>query len=209
MNSRNVLYWTFAMIGLALISLSGCGGGSGSGVVTPAVATAPAVPTPPVSQPSIEIPDTPAGISAVGGTNKVTVFWNSVSDATTYNIYWATTTGVTVAFGARIAVAGNSFIHRGLLPAAPYYYIVTAQNSSGESAAAGQVTAITTALDGATPYATYCAGCHGQLATSTVANKSVTEINTALQDVSPMSALTLSLTNSQIAAISAALMYNN
>jgi cytochrome c553 len=209
MNCWNGLCRAFVMIALALTSLSGCGGGSSNGVVATATTTAPAVPVPPASEPDIEIPATPAGVAAVGGTNKVTISWNAVSNATSYNIYWATATGVTAASGTRIAVAGNSFIHRGLLPTEPYYYIVTAQNSTGESAAARQVAATTAALDGATPYVTYCAGCHGQLANSTVANKSVTEINTALQDVSPMSAVTLTLTDLQIAAISAALMYNN
>ena len=192
----------FTIIALAFISLSGCGGGGGSGVVS----TAPA-PAPPASQPAIEIPATPAGVSAVGGTNKVTISWNAVGDATSYNIYWAATSGVTVAVGTRIAVSGNSFIHRGLLPAATYYYIVTAQNSSGESVASGQVASTTATLNGAAPYNTFCAGCHGSLASSYLVNMTVTQINWALQNISNMSALTL--TDSQIAAISDALMYNN
>jgi len=207
MNSWNPVCRTVTMIAVSLIALSGCSGGSATnGVDSAAVSTVPPV-TIPTTQPEDNVPNTPTGVSAVGGTNKVTLSWKAVSNATSYNIYWSATTGVTVTTGTEIGNASPGYIHKGLLPAATYYYIVTSQNNSGESSASGQVSATTVALDGSVPYTTYCASCHGRLATSTVTNKSTTDIKTALQGISAMSALTL--TDSQITAISAALMYNN
>ena len=198
------VYRTFCLFAGYVIILSGCGGGSTSGGAVST--TAATVDTTPVIQTTTKVPDTPSGVSAVGGTNKATLSWSAVNGATSYNIYWSAATGVTTATGARIASAGNIFIHRGLLPAVTYYYIVTAQNNSGESLASGQVYAFTATLDGTVPYTIYCAGCHGYLATSTAANAGVAEIKAALRNINNMSAITI--TDSQIAVISAALMYN-
>jgi mono/diheme cytochrome c family protein len=185
------------MIAIYLISLSGCGGGSNGGVDATTV---------PTVQTTTKAPDTPAGVSAVGGTNKVAISWNAVSGATSYNLYWSTVAGGSTITGVRISNAGSSYIHRGLLPAATYYYIVTAQNSAGESSASGQVSVATAALDGTVPYNTYCANCHGPLATSFVNNAGITEIRAAMQNFNAMNSLPLTaLTDSQIAAISAAL----
>ena len=59
-------------------------------------------------------------------------------------------------------------------------------------------------LDGAVLYATYCAGCHGPLATSTKRGKTAAEISAAIGSVPAMSGLS-SLTKEQIAAIASAL----
>jgi predicted phage tail protein len=201
MNIRIMMWRVFVAIAVTLISLAGCGSGGGNN----AAGTVSTTVTP--DQTPTKIPDIPVGVSVVGGTNKATISWDTVSGASSYNIYWATTPGVTQANGTRISCSSNTFIHRGLQPSAHYYYIVTAQNSSGESAASQQVSAVTAVLDGSAPYGTYCAICHGQLATSAVTNFSVSEITAALQNINAMKILTL--TASQIAAISAALMFNN
>lgn len=200
MGILNMACRAVAIIAFPLICLSGCGGGSNNGGAASTTITT--VPT----TPATTVPDTTSSVAAVGGTNKVTVSWNAVSGATSYTIYWSATIGVTTATGTVIATSSTSYIHRGLLPAATYYYIVTAQNSSGESGASGQVFATTSTVDGSALYATYCGQCHGRLAISDVTNAGVTEITAALQNVGNMTALALS--DSQIATISAALMYN-
>jgi len=86
-------------------------------------------------------PATPTGVIASPGNNEVVINWNSVSGATSYNIYWSTTTGVTTANGTKIAGVTNPYIHTGLTNGTTYYYIVTAVNSYGESAASSQVSA--------------------------------------------------------------------
>ncbi|MCL4557423.1 MAG: fibronectin type III domain-containing protein [Deltaproteobacteria bacterium] len=65
--------------------------------------------------------------------------WNTVSGATSYNIYWSTTSGVTTANGTKISGVTNPYIHTGRVNGTTYYYIVTAVNSYGESVASNQV----------------------------------------------------------------------
>lgn len=199
MNTWNRVCRAVTMIVLSLFCLSGCGGGSSTGGVGLTAGS--------TVQAATKVPDAPAGVSAVGGTNKVTITWSAVSGATSYNIYWSATAGVTATTGTRITNTGVTYIHRALLPAATYYYIVTALNSSGESGASAQVSNTTSALDGAVLYTANCSGCHGSLATSTAINSSVTDIKSGLQNRAPMRAI--SVIDSQITAISAALMDSN
>ncbi|MDA8412856.1 MAG: DUF5666 domain-containing protein [Desulfobacteraceae bacterium] len=87
----------------------------------------------------------PTGVTAVGGTGQVTVSWNAVTGATSYNIYWSTTTGVNPVTGTLIANASSPFIHTGLAASTSYFYVVTAVNAAGESAPSLQTSATTAA----------------------------------------------------------------
>jgi fibronectin type 3 domain-containing protein len=106
--------------------------------------------------PVVTIPTAPVGVTATGGANQVSISWSAVSGATSYNIYYATTTGVTKTSGAKITNAENPYVQTGLAVGTTYYYIVTALNSSGESAASPQDSAATNAA----PPATSCTTCH-------------------------------------------------
>ena len=63
----------------------------------------------------------------------------------------------------------------------------------------------TPSTDGTALYASYCASCHGPIATSAKIGASVARIQTAISTISNMSSLS-SLTSAQIQAISTALM---
>ncbi|MBT0653166.1 fibronectin type III domain-containing protein [Geobacter luticola] len=93
--------------------------------------------------PPTTVPAAPVA-SAVGGVNQVTVSWNGVSGATSYNIYWSTTAGVTPATGTRITGVTSPYVHTGRTAGTTYYYVVTAVNSAGESAPSAQVSATPT-----------------------------------------------------------------
>ena len=105
--------------------------------------------------PVVTIPAAPAGVSATGGANQVSISWSAVSGATSYNIYYATASGVTKTSGAKIINATSPYIQTGLAAGTTYYYIVTAANSAGEGLASSQASAATNA-----PPAQTCGTCH-------------------------------------------------
>jgi len=71
----------------------------------------------------------------------VSISWSSVSGATSYNIYWSTTSGVTKTTGTKITGGTSPYAHTGLTNGTTYYYVVTAVNSYGESSESSQVSA--------------------------------------------------------------------
>ena len=91
--------------------------------------------------PAPAAPSAPATLTAVGGTGEVTLAWESVSDATSYNVYYATSSEVSAANGMKIAASTNNYVHTGLTAGTTYYYVVTSVNSTGESAASTQTQA--------------------------------------------------------------------
>lgn len=108
------------------ILFAGCGGGSGYGGGGGGGGSAPAV---------------PAGVTATPGNTQVAVSWNAVSGATSYNIYFSTTPGVTKANGTKFANVISPFTHNSLTNSTAYYYVVTAVNGYGESGDSSEVTA--------------------------------------------------------------------
>ena len=96
-----------------------------------------------VLPPSASAPATPTALTAVGGPGQVTLSWTSVSNATSYNVYYATMSGVTAASGTKISSVSTPYVQTGLAASTTYYYVVTAVNSAGESAASAQASAAT------------------------------------------------------------------
>lgn len=117
------------LLGIVLaMSFTGCGeSGGGNGTTT--TTTGPSAPS------------APTGVSAAAGNGQATITWNPVSGATSYNVYWSTTSGVTKTNGTKISSVTSPYTQAGLTNGKPYYYIVTAINSSGESEASAQVSA--------------------------------------------------------------------
>jgi proprotein convertase subtilisin/kexin type 2 len=105
-------------------SLTSCGGGGGGSTSSP---QAP--------------PAAPVSVAATPRDGYVTLSWSAVSGATTYSIYWSTTSGVTKANGTKIISDSSSLNHSGLVNTTAYYYVVTAVNANGESAESSQATA--------------------------------------------------------------------
>jgi hypothetical protein len=86
----------------------------------------------------------PTGVQAVSGPafGQVTISWTVVADATSYNIYWSTTPGVTTA-GTKITGVSSPYVHTnsGRNFPNPYYYVVTAVSAGGESGTSTEVSA--------------------------------------------------------------------
>ena len=84
-----------------------------------------------------------ASITATAGSQQVTVTWvkGSTSKATSYNLYWSTSPGVTKNSGTKITGATSPYIHTGLTNGTTYYYVVTEVTSSVEGAESLEVSA--------------------------------------------------------------------
>ncbi len=91
--------------------------------------------------PQVPAPGAPTGISAAAGDGQVALSWNPVSGAESYNLYWATSPGVTKFSGNPITGVISPFTHTGLSNGTPYYYVVTAENAGAESAESAEVNA--------------------------------------------------------------------
>lgn len=91
--------------------------------------------------PAPAIPAAPTGVGAVAADAQNSISWNASFGATTYNVYWSTTAGVTKANGTKISGVTSPYVHTPLSNLTTYYYVVTAENSAGESADSAQVSA--------------------------------------------------------------------
>jgi O-glycosyl hydrolase len=84
-------------------------------------------------------PAAPAGLTAVPGNAQVGLSWTASPGATSYNVYRSTTSG-----GPYTAIASPttaSYTDTTVANGTPYYYVVTAVNSSGESGNSSEVSA--------------------------------------------------------------------
>jgi mono/diheme cytochrome c family protein len=131
--------------------------------------------------PAVTIPAAPAGVTANGGTRSVTISWPAVSGATSFNLYWSTTAGVTIANGTKISGVTSPFVQFGLLDSTTYFYVVTAVNSVGESAASAQAQATTLAFVPTTTTTT---------TTTTGATTTTTAASTSTSSTAPTSSTT-------------------
>jgi subtilase family serine protease len=121
---------------VAFVSFSAilsCGGGS---------ATTPPPPSPPAA---------PANLSATPGTGQVMLSWNASTGATGYNVKRAGVSGGP--YTGLASMATTSYTDAAVTGGIPYYYVVTAVNSAGESAISNQATA--TPKNAGTPAGAY------------------------------------------------------
>ena len=86
-------------------------------------------------------PSAPTNVTATAGDEEVTVSWDSVSGATSYNIYWSTDSGVSnTNYESKIEdITTTSYTHSGLTSGTTYYYVITAENDYGESGESSEV----------------------------------------------------------------------
>jgi len=89
-----------------------------------------------------DVPSTPTGVAATGGEGQVGLSWNLVEKATTYNIYWSNGPDVRIEGSSKIKDVTSPYSHKGLSNGSPYYYVVTAANTYGESKFSQEVSAI-------------------------------------------------------------------
>ena len=73
-------------------------------------------------------------LGAKSGGRHITLKWDSAPNATSYNLYWRTSPGVTKRNGKKITNIANPVKISGLKAGTTYYFVVTTISGSGESA---------------------------------------------------------------------------
>jgi mono/diheme cytochrome c family protein len=122
-------------------------------------------------------PAAPTGVTAVGGDAQVTVSWDAVANATSYDLFYATKAKVADeddnddADLKRIRTVTSPFIVKGLAASTKYSFIVRAVNNGRRGPASAEVSATTTA---ATPVVTIPVAPTGVSATSGVGRVTLT-----------------------------------
>jgi hypothetical protein len=92
--------------------------------------------------PAAQTPAAPGAVTVTAGDRQIMLTWSPVSGATSYNIYWSNTSGVTSSSGTEMSgMTSTQYTHASLTNGLDYYYVVTAVNSAGESAASSQASA--------------------------------------------------------------------
>ncbi len=86
------------------------------------------------------IPDTnitldPPNVTATKGNSMVTLAWKTVAGAVKYNIYWATSAGVTTQSDSIPGIEKEVYTHTGLTNNTTYYYRVNAMDANGNKSA--------------------------------------------------------------------------
>ena len=93
----------------------------------------------------VSAPTAPTGLTATAGNAKVMLSWTASAGATSYNVYYGTTTPVTIANGTKVgSISGTGYTVTPLVNSTPYYFVVTAVNAGGESALSNQANATPT-----------------------------------------------------------------
>jgi hypothetical protein len=94
--------------------------------------------------PVAPVPAAPKTVSASAGNAAVTILWESVPNADSYNVYWSKAAGV-VPGAAGVTkiekITPTSYVHAGLTNGDKYYYVVTAVSTGGESVVSSEVSA--------------------------------------------------------------------
>ena len=81
----------------------------------------------------LTLPGIPVNLRSTASTySTITIAWNAVTGASSYNIYFASSVEGSKTFTG--TVTGTSYYHTGLSASTTYYYFVTAVNSTGEGA---------------------------------------------------------------------------
>jgi hypothetical protein len=99
--------------------ISSCSGGGGGGTPVP--------------------PPAPTGVFSLAGDGLIALGWNASAGATSYNLYMASSPGVTrsnyssLPNGMKHAGVNSPFTLTGLANGTNYYFVVTAVNAAGES----------------------------------------------------------------------------
>ncbi len=85
----------------------------------------------------------PTGVSASAGNGQATISWNVTGGATSYKVYYGTTSGVNTSSPTFVSGITNTFTTiTGLTNGTTYYFVVVAVNATSQTGISSQVSAI-------------------------------------------------------------------
>ncbi|GFO69042.1 hypothetical protein GMLC_26210 [Geomonas limicola] len=87
------------------------------------------------------VPAPPATVVATAGNGVVRVSWSQLSNATGYDVYFASSPGVSTSSSSMLNLGGSFADVTGLQNGTPYYFRVVAHNSKGSSPLSNEVSA--------------------------------------------------------------------
>ncbi|MEC0245026.1 hypothetical protein P4H65_04380 [Paenibacillus chitinolyticus] len=93
----------------------------------------------------------PLNLKATGGDKKVTLTWNSVNNATSYNVKRSTTAGGPYVTVGSVTGSTYTYTDTNVVNGTTYYYVVTAVAAAGESAPSNEASATPKAGDVVVP----------------------------------------------------------
>ena len=92
--------------------------------------------------PGSSAPSVPGGLTATAnGISSITLNWNAVVGASSYNIYRATAAGMEGAVAFKTGVTGSSYNDSSVSAGTTYYYIITSLNTNGQSGRSNEASA--------------------------------------------------------------------
>jgi len=128
---KKLLFWMVVIVGIVAL-IGSCAKKDDS---TAATATAAASTLDPPTCPS----DNTDCITA--GWHQNAMDWNAVTGATSYTIYWSTSTGVSSSSTAITGITDDNYTHTGLDNGTTYYYKAATVNSAGTGSLSDEVSA--------------------------------------------------------------------
>ena len=119
----------------------------------------------------------PTGITASAVQNQITLNWTASIGAISYNIYRGTASGAETTTPIATGISGTSFVDPGLNSGTSYYYLITAVDSTAESAKSGEVSAHVAQTIAPAPTGLTAGGNQNQITLSWIASTNVTSYN--------------------------------
>ena len=121
---KSLLFW-FILIAGSLVLIGSCATDDSSSSTTATSSTLSA----------------PSGATATLGWHQVAVDWTALSGASSYTVYWGTSTGISSSSTAITGITDDNYTHTGLDNGTTYYYKVAAVDSSGTGTLSSEVSA--------------------------------------------------------------------
>jgi fibronectin type 3 domain-containing protein len=87
-------------------------------------------------------PAAPGNLAVQAGNTELTLTWDASATASSYNVYWGTSSGVSASNGIKIADVTSPYTHTGLSNGTTYYYVVTAENGVGEGTESAEASGV-------------------------------------------------------------------